>query len=965
MIFMSIVSLFSFFSAGETQPASTFKPFVPNRVRVLVVSPGDVYYSGAYYLVSDLARYGFNITHQTSVDANATDYLNDPKTSDLNQYDVVILHGILGFPASKVSAVEVAHFTNYPGILILTGNALFANETSGALWGFDSEPVRRIEQRLGVDFTGYLGAGGAWHNSGEFELVNDLITGLHPSMTYLTEHPGSINYQLELDTPINGAALIYTFTITSSPVPSLVGSWTCGVTYYKNASGAVGIYVQGACIYGVASGPFPSKIGYFGLTNSSERSSLFAHLIAHALEEDIDTVIKPQPLANIRLEGVGEYFTQAYLNASLSNFNSVLDAYNVTPTIGFIDFLDFKPDYWQNVAPQVLSQLKGTYRDWEYSTSLRYYTDPRLMTQSQVTALIDSIIGNYSKLEMDLFSTVIAPSKGASSALWDQSTLDAMSGRDLYLLDVLDTRYPDWWNLRVNSTVVVHGAVPLLPERIAYDSTVASAENFTQPGLSKDALDYKYFSRRDKWALAALNGFPSFVFYVPNFRWNEVGAYSLRMAYENLTSEIPDIRFVPLLEAGLYFGNKWMRIENAVRTDSVIEFDIDASSIPEVVNIGKGMLWLRINANESIQEVSIDNNPWFYFDERSIRIPAPESSAHVRVKLGALSSPRVVESRYKVTIADFDGYHFNVSIVSAQKLNASVSLFLPKNGSFSKDNWNVFTLETQWNFEFSFQHRLLKLWAVSDGFASFKVGVFWIVEQTPPRYDSSVTVSANFSGLELEILEVIFSYDLGLGWTNATTVLQGELHVATIPAMAFDTAVKYKFFAYSAIGKWFVTEEFSYNVIDDIPPEVDAPEWHPYNPVAGESVHVQIGVGEPENASGVENAVLYYYLGTNPLDVLKAQKIEMTHEDGVWLAAIPGQSGGSVVTFSVEAYDKAGNHVQTSYFNYSVWILPISPLLFALIVGAVVAICVGVILYIRRLRKIRRHVEVPKDTKQV
>jgi len=956
-IIVFLLGTMFFLRSPETQASQSTKPFTPSKVRVLVVSPKDIYYSGAHYLDADLARYGFNVTlSDASFDGVSTDYLTDPKTSDLSQYDVVILHGIVGFSTSMMSAEEVAHFTNYGGVLIVIGNALFVNETSGEWWGFDSEPVRLIEERLGVDFTRFLGFGGAWHNNGTFELMDSSIKGLPPSLSYTTIDYGSITFQLDLDLAPNGAREIYDFTITSSPDPSLIGMWTLGITYNEGVNHAVGVYIQGSYIYGVESGP--SKISYFGLTDIVRRSSLLGSLIAYALESDIDTVVKPQPIANIRLDGVGQDFSQTYLNTSLSNFDSSVDTANITPTIGLIDYLDFMPDYWQNHAPEVLSQLKSRYKDWEYGTNLRYYEDPSNMTSGQIEALLDSIAGNYSNLGIDLFSTVIAP-----GGRWNQSTLDAMASKNLYLIDILDTYYSDWWDLRVNSSIIVHSGSAMLPERVWNASTekLDWAENSTQPGLDKGSMDFRYFSIRDRLALAVRNGFPSFVYYVPNFRWDDVGTYSLRMVVENLMSEFPDIEFVPLNEAGLYFGNKWMRIENAIRASSVIEFDVDASSIPEVVKIGKGMLWLRINANESIQEVSIDNNGWFYFDDHSIRLPTPEKSVHIRVVLGTLPTPRVVESRFKVDRASYDGIRFNVSISSAENLNVSVRLSIPRVGAFSKDNWGMFCLEqTQWGYNFSVVNRILDFWAISDGFASFEVGALWIIDQTPPLYDSNVTLSANFSRLEIEISQVILCYNLGEDWTNVTATPQDGLWVATIPAMPFGTRVRYRFFAYTTIGKWFATEVVSYDVIDDIPPEVRDFEWYPSNPVAGESVRLKVAVGEPQNASGVKEVILTYYLGTGVFNVLESKTISMTNQNGTWSAEIPGHSGGAVVSFYVTAYDKTGNQEETEHYSYTIWILPISPLLFAFIVGIILVSVAVLVLYLWRLRRKKHQISSEK-----
>jgi len=755
-------------------------------------------------------------------------------------------------------------------------------------------------------------------------------------LTYATEQYNSINYQLDLTT--NGASIVYDYTITSSPSTHLVGKTTRGVTYYGAGNGTVGIYVQGAYIYGDNSG---TDINYFGLTDISKRSSLLASLVAFAVSRDVDTIVKPQPLANIRLDGVGKWFLSTYLNASLSNFDSILDMYNITPSIGFIDYLDFKPDYWQIVASEVLSQLKEKYRDWEQTTNLRYYTDPRPMTKEQIEALIDNIRGNYSQLKMDLFSTVVAP-----RGLWNQSTLDAMVSKNLYLIAILDSYYSDWWHLRVNSSVIVHSGFQILPELIGTDS----AENFTQSGLDKHSIHYKYFSRRDKWALSVVNGFPSFVYYVPNFRWNEVGTYSLRTVWKNLTSEIPDIRFVPLMEAGLYFGNKWMRIKNVNRVGSVIEFDVDASAIPsDVAGIEKGMLWLRINANESIQEVSIDNDPWFYFDEDSIRMPAPMNLSHVKVTFGALSSPRVDTARHKVVEARYDGYRLKVSISCPEDLKISVSLFLPQVGPFMTGNWSLSSPEARWRYKFDDQSRLLELWAISDGFFTFEVGIFFMIEQTPPWYNSSVTITVNITDLQIDVQKVVLGYAISDEWFNITMKIEDGLYLAEIPMMPYGTFVEYKVSVLDMVGHWVVTDFLSYNVIDRIPPEVGVPTWSPQSPDNDEPVTVNIFVTEPENGSGVNNVVLRHYRDDIG-GVLYAKRINMTEENDVWSADIPGQSGGAFVKFFVEAYDKAGNIGQTSHYSYRVGGVSALPFLIVLL-GIGLAVGIGVILYFVKFKK--------------
>src|SRR3972149_9422539 len=501
LIAIFLVMPLLFLSSPETVGASSSTPLTPHDVNVLVVSPRNVYFKGGHYLVSDLARYGFNVTQHTSDSGDISDYLTDPKTANLDQYDAVILHGgYFGQPPTSVSLEEIRHFTNYAGVLLVIGNALFVNQSNGNLWNdfFFSEPLLSIETRLGIVVVDHLRTLGAthFHNNGTFARVSDLIPGLPDHFDYVRGSYPFSQYQMIVE-PTNEAEVIHQFTTQN-------GVSTSGVTFYRNATGAVGIYIQGSYIY--AELPITNQIKYFGIADTSRRSALLASLIAYALGKDVNTVIKPQPLANVRLDGLGSdaRWDEPYLNASLGNFDAVVDAFNIGPTVGFTDI------------PQS----------------------------------------------------------------WNETTLLALTARDLYLLD-LKKNTGDWWNLRVVQNVILHEGAPV--------GVSVLYENFTQINAdvsrAKDALHAEYFSSRDQWALAVLNGFPGYIYNVRNFRRNEVGTYSLQTIVRNLSSEIPDIRFVPLIEAGLYFGNKWVRINNAWRDGSMIEFDVDASAIPRVADI--------------------------------------------------------------------------------------------------------------------------------------------------------------------------------------------------------------------------------------------------------------------------------------------------------------------------------------------------------------------------------------------
>lgn len=922
---------------GQSMPVP--KPFTPHEIKVLVVSPDQLYHSGAGLLVADLARYGFNITYEASSISANPDYLSNEKTSQLGQYDVVILHGILGYPPSEVSVEELTHFTDFDGVLIVIGNALFTNETSGQFWEntFTSLPITKLEQRLGIDFTGYLAT--PYHNNGTFNLVDKSITGLPESLQYTTMYNQSINRQLAI-TLDPSAKEVYNFTTQS-------GSTTAGVTFYRNSTtGAVGIYIQGAYIYAEEVPIGSRRIRYFGLADTQTRSQLLGSLVAHSFEADIRTIIKPQPLAVVRLDTVGERaFTDAYLSSSLANFNSVVDKYSITPSVAFTDFAALYPQYWQAVAPYSVSQLKSAYSDWEYSSSLRN-TDLALMTQVDIEALLQDIRGNYTELGMDLFST-----GSVTAGTWGQATLDAMANRHLYLLDsawnqaALVNDFSDWWKGNVSSGVAVHNSVRMVDK---------SVENFTQFGYSQDYLHYLYFSMRDRLMLSAVDGFPSFVYGVSNFRWNQVGAYSVETVYRNLTSEIPDMRFVPLMEAALYFSNPAARIENAVRSGSTIDFDLNVSAVPDATGIGRGMVWLAINSADRISELTIDGQQWWYFDDSSIRLPA--NSAHIRVSLGQRVTPLVIGSAYKVVSTGWNNQSFVVTVDAAKGLNVTVKVLLPAIGPFA-GSWTAYSSESSgnWGYTFDESTRVLSFWAVSDGSVTFSAGTDVIppligqITYSMTVYFANVKVKADITDPGSGVRNASLSYlPRGNEWANVTMIFDGQHYVGDIPPTAYGTIVSFKVYGEDNAGNWQVSRIYTYRVADWTPPSTGTPVWNPSTPDGDQSVLVQVAVTEPEGASGVRIVNLHF-----SVDNRTFMRVTMSYENGTWQALIPPRNSSGQMTFYVQAFDKAGNSMKTRTYTYNVQGVATPPYLPIVVAAAALAGVIGVAFYFVRIRRPR------------
>ena len=451
---------------------------------------------------------------------------------------------------------------------------------------------------------------------------------------------------------------------------------------------------------------------------------------------------------------------------------------------------------------------------------------------------------------------------------------------------------------------------------------------------------------------------------MPNFRRNEVGTYSLQTIYSNLTSEIPDIKFVPLVEAGLYFANRWVHINNPVRAGSTIEFDLDSSGVPEVADIGKGMTWLRINANETISEVFLDGRPWHYFDDHSVRLPT--NVAHVKVNLGTRTSPTVFESFYRVADTVWSFLRFKVTLLAAKGLNITVRLVIPEVGAFNGTQWNVFSSEPsqKWGYSFDSSSRILSFWATSDGSATFEAGpdvvppVFWKISRSPTWYNSTVTIKANITDLQTYVENVILSYRAQGEWTNVTMVLAEALYVGEIPAFPYQTTVQYKLYAFDIYGNARMSNTLNYTITDKTPPEIGNLDWGPSNPSIGDSVYVRVNVTEPEFASGVRYVMLYYWVD---YDFRTLKGINMTQKGSMWSAIIPGQSGGRIVSFFVYAYDNANNAIQSDDVSYTVSGsgIPIWSFVFICVV-VLAGVGAAAVVYLRKFRKGKARTKEPK-----
>jgi uncharacterized membrane protein YciS (DUF1049 family) len=216
--------------------------------------------------------------------------------------------------------------------------------------------------------------------------------------------------------------------------------------------------------------------------------------------------------------------------------------------------------------------------------------------------------------------------------------------------------------------------------------------------------------------------------------------------------------------------------------------------------------------------------------------------------------------------------------------------------------------------------------------------------------------------MPVAISQVILSYNASHKWINITMTSAGGVWSAVIPGMPYGIIVEYKMYIYDEAGQWLASGIFGYDVIDEVAPELGDPTWTPSAPAAGESVLVRISAYEPQNASGVDELWLRYYLGSDVTGLANAKSINMTRDNyDVWSAVIPGQADGATVSFFVVAYDDAGNTNQTVTSSYRVG-FPISTLQIILL-GVGVACGIVTVIYLIKLRKGKR--QAPNQMKSL
>lgn len=182
-----------------------------------------------------------------------------------------------------------------------------------------------------------------------------------------------------------------------------------------------------------------------------------------------------------------------------------------------------------------------------------------------------------------------------------------------------------------------------------------------------------------------------------------------------------------------------------------------------------------------------------------------------------------------------------------------------------------------------------------------------------PEYDDYVLVLACVTDCGSGVANVTLSYSVDLGESINLTMLEIDgLYEAEIPPQPYNMTVAFLVYAWDNAGNVAVSGVDFYVVSDFHEPVISYIERVPASPDYNESVSVFVNVTEPSFASGVKEVILTYNNGTAWMNVT------MSFEDGLYVATIPELPYGTVVQYTVYAFDVAGNWAVMDVYSYTV-----------------------------------------------
>jgi len=188
---------------------------------------------------------------------------------------------------------------------------------------------------------------------------------------------------------------------------------------------------------------------------------------------------------------------------------------------------------------------------------------------------------------------------------------------------------------------------------------------------------------------------------------------------------------------------------------------------------------------------------------------------------------------------------------------------------------------------------------------------------------------------------------------RSTSIYQQNEYASTTVEVKSPETYTIKFFPsggksihFSITQSWF----------DNSPPTISDVDYEPETPKPDDEVTVSASI--TDDFSGVKEVVLWYSTdGENTWN-----QVRMRNPTGsTYTAEIPKQAGGITVQFKVSAEDIAGFSAESSVFSYTVKMLifGLEPIIFYGLVGGVVVMIAGAILFLKRRKPPRPYVAPP------
>lgn len=602
-------------------------PSTPHDLSMLLVTYGLQHDDNT--LLGAIVRWGYNVTH---LYGGTKDYTTDPLSSDLSQYDVVMVNGhTTAFGPTKMTEAEVLHFMNYDGIL-LWHYAGVRNETSNLWWSsWDASPITNMEARLGLLWSSNPASNPA---NTTLYLQNSSFVGAPATLTQWS--PSSFLsgfYQGASGRPsIDGATEVYNITSPSGAV---------GISYYKNATGAIGIWFN-TLVWHWISGSNPDWTWNKALIIDDDEVAKVLHsLLSYALQVDPYTVIKPQPLATYRVDdfpvytGTNDSFSRGALNYS----QAAAELYEVPVTYALVTgYNSSYPLFWTRY-------LELDYSEWlEGATHLNHAAFQEY-TQAQCEALHVAERLDFDGIGIERYMTYIV---GVGSPPYNTEAMRlAVNNLGILNMDLTSTS-----GNNVTNGTLLHGTV-----------NIGAVPDFAEDGKEEIYFDYQYVSERPQLRWLAEGSFANEMTHLGAFYLGEVGNEQIKVYSTNMTSRVPTIKFVTLYEAALHYGNKWMQISSATRSSNTVSFTVTAPNTA-IGGVGKGMLWIYVgNSTQKIASVTVDGEAWYLYDDYTIRIPATDCD--VVVTLGTESAtPNIDHSDRQITVTSYSSAKLGFTVKS-------------------------------------------------------------------------------------------------------------------------------------------------------------------------------------------------------------------------------------------------------------------------------------------------------------